>query len=166
MFILKDIYERYSKDVYFYLVSLTHDALLSEDLTSETFLRFIKSAGGFKGECDIKTYLFVIARRCFFKHLRSKHTELSYDDMAGLYLFDSIDLDDRTYKNQLAQRINSLLDAEPEKSRNIVKLRIDGFSYYEIAKKFDISEGAARVIDYRTKKKIKETLVKEGFSYE
>ena len=33
----KDIYARYKQDVYIYLVSLTHDPILSEDLVSETF---------------------------------------------------------------------------------------------------------------------------------
>lgn len=31
--------------------------------------------------------------------------------------------------------------------------RIDGYSYYEIAEKYGISEGSAMVIDFRMKKK-------------
>ena len=39
--------------------------------------------------------------------------------------------------------------------------RIDGYSYYEIAEKYGISEGSARVIDFRMKKKIRDILEKE-----
>ena len=44
-------------------------------------------------------------------------------------------------------------------------MRIEGYSYLEIAQKYEISESSARVIDYRAKKKIKETLIKEGIIY-
>jgi RNA polymerase sigma-70 factor (ECF subfamily) len=41
-------------------------------------------------------------------------------------------------------------------------MRIEGFSYYEIAKRYEISESSARVINFRTKKKIRQILEKEG----
>ena len=44
-------------------------------------------------------------------------------------------------------------------------MRIEGYSYLEITQKYEISESSARVIDYRAKKKIKETLIKEGVIY-
>ena len=52
------------------------------------------------------------------------------------------------------------------KRMQIVLMRIDGYSFHEIGKKLLISESSARVIDFRTKKKLKEILLKEGYSYE
>lgn len=43
MLTIKDIYEEYKQDVFRYLVSLTHNPILSEDLVSDTFLSAIKS---------------------------------------------------------------------------------------------------------------------------
>lgn len=43
-------------------------------------------------------------------------------------------------------------------------MRIEGYSFYEIAMKYNISESSARVIDFRTKKKIRGILEKEGLS--
>lgn len=60
--LLKNIYEEYKQDVFKYLVSLTHDISLSEDLVSETFLGALKSLHKFKGQSTIKTWLFSIAR--------------------------------------------------------------------------------------------------------
>lgn len=166
MFALKDIYQNYSKDVYLYLVSLTHDPLLSEDLTSETFLGFIRSLPQFKGECDIKTYLFTIARRCFFKYLKGKRADLSYEYLTNAYIFEDNEFDNLVYTKQVFKRVLELIDAEPDRTKEIVKLRINGYSFYEINTKLHISEGSARVIDFRCKKKIKETLLKEGLNYE
>lgn len=50
MLIIKKIYEEYKHDVFIYLVSLTKDASLSEDLVSETFLSAIKSLHRFHNE--------------------------------------------------------------------------------------------------------------------
>lgn len=45
-------------------------------------------------------------------------------------------------------------------------MRVEGYSFYEIGNKLHISEDSARVIDFRTKKKLREILIKEGFHYE
>lgn len=52
----------YKQDIYIYLLSLTHNPDLSEDLLSETFVRAITSIGNFKGQSSVKTWLFSIAR--------------------------------------------------------------------------------------------------------
>lgn len=42
-------------------------------------------------------------------------------------------------------------------------MRINGYSHREIAVQLGISEGAVRVIDHRTKKRIREILIQEGY---
>ena len=69
---LEQLYSDYSKDIYRYLFSLCRDASLSEDLTSEVFLAVVKSIGTFRKECDVKTWLFSIARNKWFEYLRRK----------------------------------------------------------------------------------------------
>lgn len=69
---IKDLYEQYQNDIYRYLISITHDKSLSEDLTSETFLAAIKSIASFKGNSSIKTWLFSIARYKWYEYLRKQ----------------------------------------------------------------------------------------------
>ena len=66
----KNLFEQYYTDVYRYLYSLGRDASLSEDLASEVFLEVIRSIGSFRGESDVKTWLFSIARHRWMHHLR------------------------------------------------------------------------------------------------
>lgn len=42
-------------------------------------------------------------------------------------------------------------------------MRVNGYSYHEISEKVCVNENSARVIDFRTKKWIKEILDKEGY---
>lgn len=161
MLFIKKLYEEYKSDVFYYLVSITHDSNLSEDLTSETFLAAIKSISRYKGDSDIKTWLFSIARHKWYEYLRKRKKELSFDDLAGIYVDQNIDIENQFVQNEIAKMCLQVLDNEPELGRNIVKMRIEGFSYYEIAQKYNINENSARVINFRTKKKIREILEKE-----
>ena len=164
--LLKKIYEEYKQDVFKYLVSLTHDTSLSEDLVSETFLGALKSLHKFKGESSIKTWLFSIARNKWYEYLRKEKSNISIDDLAYNYILSESDLDDVLIKRELYNKIINLLKSEPPRTEDIILMRIKGYSYFEIGKKHDISESSARVIDSRAKKKIKEILVKEGIVYE
>ncbi|MDU2198351.1 MAG: RNA polymerase sigma factor [Peptostreptococcaceae bacterium] len=164
--LLKKIYEEYKQDVFKYLVSLTHDTSLSEDLVSETFLGALKSLHKFKGESSIKTWLFSIARNKWYEYLRKEKFNISIDDLAYNYILSESDLDDVLIKKELYNKIINLLKSEPPRTEDIILMRIKGYSYFEIGKKHNISESSARVIDYRAKKKIKEILIKEEIVYE
>lgn len=162
---LKRIYEEYKQDVFTYLISLTHDASLSEDLVSETFLSAIKSIHKFKGQSSIKTWLFSIARHKWYEYLRKEKSTVSIDDLTYNYLVSDENLENFIINKDLSNKILKLLENESIKTKGIVLMRIEGYSYLEISKKHDISESSARVIDYRTKKKIRNILVKEEELY-
>ena len=59
--------------------------------------------------------------------------------------------------------MKELLKQEEPRTRTVVQMRIDGYSFYEIAQKLGIREGSARVIDFRARKKLREQLMKEGY---
>lgn len=161
MFAMQEVYERYKQDVFIYLVSLTHNNILSEDLLSETFLSAIKSLPNFKGKSSIKTWLFSIARHKWYDHLRREKKEVSFDHLAEHYLYEEGGLEEQVTQEEMSEKIYRLLGKESLRNKEIVLLRIEGYSFYEIAKKHDISESSARVIDFRTKKKLRNILLKE-----
>lgn len=161
------IYERYKKDVYYFLYHLSQNQDVSEDLTSEVFLQAIKSLPTFKGDSTIKTWLFGIARLKWFEYIRKEQRIKSLNEKLVLYI-NEIDFfcEDTILDKQTIDRILELLNIETERTRRVVWMRVEGFSFYEIANELSISESSARVIDFRTKKKIKQILIKEGFTYE
>ncbi len=163
---LKQIYEMYKQDVFHYLLSLTHDHILSEDLTSETFLSALKSLPSFRGESDIKTWLFSIARYRWFGYLRKRKEDLTFNELTENYLKDAMDLQEMVLNIHQSEMILSLLEKEPKRTKDIILMRINGYSFYEIATKYTISESSARVIDFRGKKKIREFLEKEESHHE
>ena len=159
--LLAELFENYYKDVYTYLYHLSHDASLSEDLASDVFLEVVKSISTFRGESDIKTWLFSIARHKWFAYLKRKKRQVQTESIHDLY--DTAALGTTDAANEAAERIQEILSSESALTRDVVQMRIDGYSYHEIAARHRISENSARVVYFRAKSRIKKHLEKEGF---
>ncbi len=160
MWEIEELYRAHRQAVYGYLLSLSHDPLLAEDLLSETFLQALRSIGRFKGESSVRTWLCGIARHLWLRQLKGKRELLEYDDR--LISFAGEDLDDWIAAGQAVGRIKELLLEKDERVRTVVQMRLELCSYSEIAERLGISENSARVIEFRTRKWLKEILVKEG----
>jgi len=172
--LLEKLFHTYYKDIYRYLYSLTHDASLSEDLASDVFLEVVKSIAAFRGESDVKTWLFSIARHKWIDYLRKKNRQAETEVLSELVGdFPAVNggaelngPEEQVLDKELLERVYTLLEEEPERTRNVVNLRLEGYSFYEIGKSQGISESSARVIYFRAKEKIKECLEKEGLGRE
>ena len=55
------VYRQHAQTVFKYLMSLTHDADLAEELTQETFYQAVRSIDRFDESCKITTWLCAIA---------------------------------------------------------------------------------------------------------
>jgi len=157
---IESLYIIYKKDVYIYLFSLTHNPNLSEDLLSETFVNSISSIGNFKGQSSVKTWLFSIARNLWLQKIRKEKHTVEYNDLLELYVSDTIA--ERLITKETVKKIKNLLLEKDERTQTIVNMRVEGYSFGQIAQEVNISESSARVIDFRTKKWIKSILEKEG----
>lgn len=159
---IEELYLLYKQDIYRYLLSQTHNPTLSEDLLSETFVAAISSIGKFKDQSSVKTWLISIARHLWLKNLRKEKPIVAYHDLLELYVLDSIP--EGLVTKEISNRIKDLILEKDERTQKIVNMRIEGYSYNQIAEEINISESSARVIDFRTKKWIKSILEKEGLS--
>ena len=161
--LLHKIFDLYHRDVYLYLFSLCRDASLSEDLTSEVFLEVIRSIHRFRGDSDVKTWLFSIARHRWSAYLRKKKKQPQSELLEEFLEGRDASPEAKLCTDAAAHRVHELLQQEPERTRTIVSLRLEGQSFHEIGQRCGISDSAARVIDFRAKAKIREILKKEGY---
>jgi RNA polymerase sigma-70 factor (ECF subfamily) len=149
---IEELYRLYGRDVYGYIYSLTRDRFVSEDLSQETFLAAIRGIGGYKGDCSVRTWLFSIARRKWYNHLRKNKTRSETAILSDIISRDDVEGD---YINaEKARFIEGFIAQKDEKTRRVMALRIEGFSFSEIAGKLGLSESSARVIFHRCKASI------------
>ena len=161
--LLQELFARYQRDVYRYLYHLSRNAALSEELTAETFLEVVQSVHRFRGDSDVKTWLFSIARHRWFAHLRRQHRQVETALLDDFLESPAPSLEASVCTHELAERFQTLLAQEPERTRTIVELRLQGVSFHEIAQQTGVSESSARVIAFRARKRIQTQLTKEGF---
>lgn len=151
---ISKLYEQYHKGVYLYIYSLCHDQTLSEDLTSETFYQVMLSLPSFKYNSSIKTWIFAIARNTAYKELRKRKVEISLEELPEFSINNKLFNHDYDY-------MISLIDALPEREKIIIHMRMEGYSFDEIAEKINMNTNSARVLFHRTRQKIIRKLKKE-----
>lgn len=154
---LEEIYERYFKDVYLFVYSLSKDRHVAEDVTSETFLKVMQSLDTFKGESDIKVWLFQIAKNTYYSHLRKNKRVVATEDFTKEA--DGTNTEKMVVDKDDLMRIHKILHKLPEPYKEVFTLRIFGeLSYKEIGEVFGKTDNWACVTFYRAKKKINEKM--------
>ena len=155
---MDQIYKEHSMTVYKYLLSLTHDEHLAEELTQETFYQAVKCINKFDKSCKITTWLCAIAKNQLLSYNR-KHpnteeletTNIATGSVEGQVISDMGKVD-------ILKRIHTLEDPFKE----VMYLRTFGdLSFKEIGEVLSKSENWARVTFYRGKEKLKREMMKD-----
>ena len=119
---LAEIYRIYFDDVYRYLLALSHDAQLAEELTSETFCRAMRALPGFRGACDIRVWLCQIAKNLYYSQLRREKRLAPLEDCRIAEESHEEELEDHSE----AARIQELLHALREPYKEVFMWRVYG----------------------------------------
>lgn len=153
---IEQLYNEYSKIVYKYLICLTHNKEIAEDLTQETFCKAIKHINRFQGKCKISVWLCEIAKNLWLNELkkmkRISTLDMEKEDIDVLYNIEEDFLEKQ--KIELLYREIKKLDAS---TREIFYLKLfSDLTFKQIGKIKGKSEVWARVNYYRGKQKLKE----------
>ena len=152
---IEEIYTEYFEVVYKYLICLTHNSDLAEELAQETFYKAILKINTFKEECKISTWLCKIAKNLWLDELKKKKM-INIDDEFNFIISDEY-IEDKIISNEEKKELYSKINKLDLNTRKVMYLRINGnLSFKEIADILDKSENWARVTYYRGKSKMKE----------
>jgi RNA polymerase sigma-70 factor (ECF subfamily) len=154
---LEEIYKGYFKDVYFFIYSISKDKHIAEDLTSETFVKAIKSIESFKGNCDIKVWLFQIAKNSYYSYIRKHKNLVALDSLPDKK--DDLDIEKSVLSSEEAMRIHEILHNLSEPYKEVFSLRVFGeLSFRQIGSLFGKTDNWACVTFHRARYKIKEEM--------
>ena len=79
------IYQEYGKTVYCFLLSLSRDETLSEELTQETMFRAIMNISSFRGDSKISVWLCQIAKNLYLEWMKKNKRIVPIDESIDLY---------------------------------------------------------------------------------
>lgn len=153
------VYRSSFREVYLYLLKLTKDEHLAEELTAETFFRAINRLDKFRGDSSMKSYLIQIGKNAYFDYLRErkKFSDEEIDLMTSEAEVEATVIDEES-KNLLYEALNELDTID----QNIVIWRsFDQLSFDEIGALYEKTANWACVRFHRAKKKLRLILTEE-----
>jgi RNA polymerase sigma-70 factor, ECF subfamily len=148
-----------SGEIYGLLYRLTESSEEARDLTQETFLRAFQSIGHFRGESDLRTWIYRIAinqarNRWRWWRRRRRDATVSIDapapngqaSLIGTLASDNGNNPEReTLAHERERALRKALSSLKQVYREAVVLRdIEGFAYEEIAVALEISVGTVK----------------------
>lgn len=61
---IEKVYTDYFDTVYRYVLGLSRDGCVADEITQETFFKALKNLNTFKGQCKLSVWLCQIAKNC------------------------------------------------------------------------------------------------------
>lgn len=121
-----------------FLLKLTMNETISEDLIQDTFIKLIRNIDKFDldGEATFATYLMAIAKNCYIDYLRkNKHILLCIDEQE---IVDTLTTEDKVLKDLEAAEVLKAIDSLPWEQAQAIKLKyMEQLTLQEIADRFN-----------------------------
>ena len=150
----EEIYRAYFADVYRYILALSRDAQMAEEVTQETFFRALASIDQFRGDCQLRVWLCQIARNQYLSLCRERKKFAEEPGETG-----DRGIEEGFADRETARQLHVLLHALPEPYKEVFSLRTFGeLPFAQIGELFGKTESWARVTYFRARQKLKEAL--------
>lgn len=148
-----DIYDIYAKQVFRYLLSLTGDEHLAEELTQDTFYKAFLHIDSFKEKCSMYTWLCQIGRNAYYNDCKkAKHI---YPLLDSSEMETGENIVENLIEKEQSIMVHKALHLLSEPYKEVFTLKIFGeLKYREIAEIFGKSETWAKVTFYRAKERL------------
>lgn len=146
-----ELYTDYYSRSFRFVKSYVGDEKVAEDIVSDAMIALWQKAksGGLREE-TILPYAFTILRNRTLDYLKSKRARCEIAGLQDNWETGDLDLmimslsetsEEKIFSDEISSIVASTLARMPERSREIFRLsRIDGKTYLEIAKMFDMSD--------------------------
>jgi RNA polymerase sigma-70 factor (ECF subfamily) len=153
----EQLYETTNKKVFQYLCRFTNDHHLAEDLTMDTYAEVWKSAGRFRGESRVATWMIGIARNMamneFRKNNRIRIQELDED------ITDPPEQFHVCAGTETTQILTDALNRLPVRHREILDLVfLQDMNYEDISQIVDIPLNTVKTRVFYAKEKLRDIL--------
>ncbi len=156
----EQIYSTYFKSVYRYIWKLSGDEHIAEEITSETFLKVMKSIGDFRGDCDMRVWICQIAKNTYYSYLKKNRRTASADETELQSIADpDAFIEEQIGIQEEAHQIREILHTMPDPYKEVFMWRVFGeLSFKEIGALYSKTDNWACVTYHRARKMIQERL--------
>jgi RNA polymerase sigma-70 factor (ECF subfamily) len=144
------LYDAYLERVYRYIYFRVSDDALTEDLTSQVFLKAWENLDRYKIDSSpYIAWLYTVARNLVIDHYRTKKESLPLDDITPLASEDQTPLEEVEVRFSLQAMRDSLQSLTDDQQQVLILKFIAGLPNVDIAKMMNKKEGAVRALQMR-----------------
>ena len=136
------LYERYSRRLYGFVLRYIKQEADAEEIVQEVFIKIWEKRKTIDVYSSFESFLFTVAYNATISQFRKRASEKKYlEHLKSLQQFESApDLTDEIHFNELNEKVQALLNELTPRQKEIFQLsREQGLAHDEIAKKLDIS---------------------------
>ena len=152
---MEKLYIKYHKELYLYAFSLCKNYHLAQDLTSDTFYKAYLSLDN---KNHIKYWLFRVCKNLYLDFIKL-NKEYSSADIIDKTLSNYETPLDKIIESEVSKNLYNLIINLNESYKEILILYyFCGFSLKEISKSSNTTEGAAKTMLFRARKKLKKEM--------
>jgi RNA polymerase sigma-70 factor (ECF subfamily) len=160
---LEQLFTRHSTRMYRFVLRITSNAPLSEDIVSEVFLEVWRRPGRFQARSQVSTWLFAIARNKALQALRSRRHKPIEEDGAADAVDSASDPEAMLHEKSRSMVLNRCLSLLSPIQREIVDLvYYHEKSVAEVAQIVGIPAGTVKTRMFRARNRIAELLAEAG----
>lgn len=145
-----ELFEQYHTHVYRYLYYIVGDVHLAEDLTSEVFLRMIRSLPNYRYQgISFQAWLFQIAHNLAIDHFRKVSNKVQVELEENLHSNEP-DLDSTVENNLNSDKLRDALERLNDAQREVIILRfVAGMPINQVAQTLRKSEDTVKGLQRR-----------------
>ncbi len=157
------LYKKYNHRIFGFLIKMTRDRNLAEELMQETFFAAYSNIRQYDSERSFLSWLFGIAHKKTIDYYRHVRVERENWSEAGRALTNDFDRpDDFTYGQELKNLINDVIIKLERNQREVLLLRVLGdVKFREIAEIMDCPLNTVLGRMFQALRKIRKELEKE-----
>ena len=162
----QELYEKYSRYVYHFLLKLTNsNADLADELTQETFFQVYLSLPKYKGDSGILTWICGIAKNVCRRYYKKNPVTVEFSGIESELLKGGgfPGMEEKAEQRELYTRAVQEIMEMKGKYREVLIYRLFfHMSFHEIAEIMGIKENSAKVIYHRGKNMIRGRMEEYG----
>ena len=152
----EEIYKKYSREIYNYLLFLSCTREEAEDILQDIFVKFWKMFDTLVGIQNLRAYLFRMARNRFIDIKRKRKRFVETEINEEIFDFHTEDISEKIRKKEFVKKLLSVLN---EEEREIITLRFyENMKFREISEVTGLNENTIRVKYMRILEKLRKLI--------
>lgn len=159
--LLKELYDKYYRELYLYIYSLSRSREVTEDLVQETFLKAILSLSDSHG--NMRAWLYMVARNLYFNFAKKEKSKESLENIKEKPS-DLRPLIEHVIENERRRLCFEALQSLDGLKKEVLILQyFGGLTQKEIAATLQITPENVRVLSFRGKKELRKFMEVHGY---